>query len=77
MLLIMAQHFLSDEEPLALVVSPIILKGLLFLLRRADLNAGECSSLNFPSSILQEVSAVRLVISLDNEFMRRSTKNTR
>lgn len=40
-LLIIAHHFMGDEEPLALVVSPIIFNGLLSLLRRADINAGE------------------------------------
>ena len=47
-LLIIAHHFMGDEEPLALIVSPIILNGLLSLLRRADINTGDASFLSVP-----------------------------
>ena len=72
-LLIMAHHFMNDEEPLAMVVSPIIFNGLLSLLRRTNPNGGEgILSVSMLSS--RAISAIYLIISLDNESMRGSAK---
>jgi len=46
MLLIISHHFLGDDEPLALIVSPVICGALLLLLQRVDMRVGEPSFLS-------------------------------
>jgi hypothetical protein len=74
MLLIISHHFLGDDEPLALIISPAICSALLLLLREGQA-AGEqdFSDIHRIPYQYSSSSTVHYFVALDNKPLRSPT----